>query len=165
MLDGTPGHLAHDAGEIVHIGMEEHPGRYGHRCVPYGKGPAVGQHGGGQPPPTKPELISGDVESDNAIACLAENPAVPPGPAGHVKAYLSTACAEAFPEERLFLLMEECGEGLVIPLGIAIVPSDLGHHRDRLTRPICHGQNQCGARAHPCTRYPARSLLHDNPRT
>jgi len=131
----APGHIADDGGEVLHVGVEEQAGRYGHRRIAHREEAGIGSHDGAQPAAGEPELIGGDVEADGAVARVGEDPSKAPGAAGHVQACLSAACAEGFPEEGHFLLVQGYGEGFVVPLGVAVIPSDPGPHGDRLAGP------------------------------
>ena len=59
--------------------------------VRHWEAPGVGSHGSGQAGPGEPQLISGDIEPDGAVACVAEYPAGTPGAAGHVQAHRTVA--------------------------------------------------------------------------
>jgi hypothetical protein len=99
--------------------------------------PGIGPDAGTEPPPSEPELVSREVKPYSAITRVRQDPPEAPGPARHVKAHLPAAVAETFPQERLFLLVEERRKGLVIPFGMAVVPGNLGTHRDRLSARQC----------------------------
>ena len=95
----APRHIAHDGREILDIGMEEHASRHRHRGIAHRKVAGIRPACGTEPAPCESKLISRDVEPDGAIARVRQNTSVAPGPAGHIKAYLSVASAETFPQE------------------------------------------------------------------
>ena len=87
------GYLADHSGEVLGVGLEVHPGGHVHTGVRYWKVPGVGPYSGGQPGPGVPQLVSGDIEADGAVARLAQETASPPGAASHIDAYNSPASA------------------------------------------------------------------------
>ena len=143
----APGHLAEGGGEVLQVGVEEHPDHHRDGLIAHRKRAQVGTGDRSVPTPGEAELIGRDVEPRGSVAGLRDGLGPQAGAAGQVDAHLAVTGAQRFPQEgQLFRGPRARPEVLVIVLGMPVVPGRPRDHADTLT----HGRGRPRAAAVKC---------------
>ena len=132
----APRHLAGYRGEVLQVGMKEHPYHNGHGLILYWQEAGVCSRHRAESAPRETELISGDVDSHWLVTRIRDRSCALTGAAGQVDADLSVTGAERLLEEgQLLPVRVEGGKGLVIPVGMPVIAGRTGNHADTVPRP------------------------------